>query len=177
MDGIAGPEGVRVFQGFFHGRPAGASPAEYLARSQAGRRRARPDHFQPGRTTLVFSYPHFPACRFSSLRGSRREPRVSGFSRFPPLVAYQPERPESGRPWGYGYSSSRRPVPRSTFSGVMGRSRQRYPVALYTASAMAGAVGETRPSPASLAPNGPSGSNVSTQMDSPGGMSSAAGIL
>ena len=42
---------------------------------------------------------------------------------------------------------------------------------------LAGAVGEANPSPASLAPMGPSGSKVSIHTDSPGGMSAALGIL
>lgn len=44
------------------------------------------------------------------------------------------------------------PKPLRMRSGVMGSSMARKPVACFTASAMAGAVGMARPSPASLAP-------------------------
>src|SRR5262249_13058760 len=63
------------------------------------------------------------------------------------------------------------------FSGVIGTSSTRTPTASYTALAMAGITGKSGPCPASLAPNGPSGSSVATRIVWISGVSSVVGLL
>jgi hypothetical protein len=65
----------------------------------------------------------------------------------------------------------------STFAGVMGVSSKRTPMASYTAFAIAGMIGLSGPSPASLAPKGPSGSMDSTTIACISGVSSEVGSL
>src|SRR5262249_39948000 len=65
----------------------------------------------------------------------------------------------------------------STLSGEMGVSSMRTPTASYTALVTAGITGSSGPCPASLAPNGPSGSSVSTRMVWISGVSSVVGLL
>src|SRR5579864_379470 len=65
----------------------------------------------------------------------------------------------------------------STLSGEIGTSSMRTPTASYTALATAGMTGSSGPWPASLAPNGPSGSSVSTRIVSTGGISRNVGLL
>src|SRR5205085_7043365 len=65
----------------------------------------------------------------------------------------------------------------STFSGVIGVSSTRTPTASYTALAMAGITGRSGPWPTSLAPNGASGSSVSTRKVWISGVSNVVGLL
>src|SRR5689334_11345833 len=65
----------------------------------------------------------------------------------------------------------------NTFSGVIGTSSMRTPTASYTAFATAGGTGNKGPCPASLAPNGPSGSAPSTRIVWISGVSSVVGLL
>src|SRR5439155_8213562 len=58
------------------------------------------------------------------------------------------------------------------FSGVIGTSSIRTPIASYTALATAGITGRSGPCPTSFAPNGPRGSGFSTSSVITSGMSS-----
>ena len=66
---------------------------------------------------------------------------------------------------------------RRTFSGVIGVSSIRTPIASKIALAIAGITGLSGPWPASFAPYGPSGSGDSTRIVSISGVSSVVGIL
>ena len=71
------------------------------------------------------------------------------------------------------FSSARRrfSTASNTRSGVTGRSLKRMPMASATALVSAGRKAASEPSPASLAPNGPCGSMLSTMPTSIGGES------
>src|SRR5262245_9516924 len=62
-------------------------------------------------------------------------------------------------------------------SGVIGTSSMRIPSAWWIAFAIAGITGRSGPWPASLAPNGPSGSSVSTRIVWISGVASVVGLL
>src|SRR5207247_661500 len=62
------------------------------------------------------------------------------------------------------------------FSGVSGKLVIRTPTASQIAFATAGMAAASEPSPASFAPNGPSGSSLSTLLDSIWGVSSVVGL-
>src|SRR5713226_8324126 len=63
------------------------------------------------------------------------------------------------------------------FSGVIGTSSTRTPIASYTALATAGTTGSSGPWPTSFAPNGPRGSGSSTSSVNTSGMSRVVGLL
>ena len=62
-------------------------------------------------------------------------------------------------------------------SGVIGNSLVRTPIASWTALQTAGRIGSSGPSPASLAPKGPSESFDSTMIGTISGISCTVGIL